>query len=55
MKINTSKYDKVIMKVKPRRFVSPLLGFEIFCLINYDKVLYLDSDTLVSTKYIWII
>jgi len=47
LKIDTLKYDKVIMKNKSRRFMPPLLKFEIFGLIDYDKVLYLDPDTLV--------
>ncbi|KAG4082926.1 nucleotide-diphospho-sugar transferase [Neocallimastix lanati (nom. inval.)] len=50
LKINTLKYDKVNMKSISKRFIPPLIKFEIFGLIDYDKVLYLDSDTLVISN-----
>jgi len=49
LKIDTSIY-KIIMKFKLKRFWPPILRFEIFGLIDYNKILYLESDTLVKSN-----
>jgi len=46
LKINTSKYINFIKK----KYIPQLIKFEIFGLTNYDKVLYIDSDTLVLSN-----
>ncbi|KAL6608587.1 nucleotide-diphospho-sugar transferase [Neocallimastix sp. 'constans'] len=50
LKIDTLKYDKINKKFIPKRFIPPLIKFEIFGLTDYDKVLYIDSDTLVLSN-----
>ncbi|KAL6594930.1 nucleotide-diphospho-sugar transferase [Neocallimastix sp. 'constans'] len=47
---NTSKFSKVNMEFIPKKFIPALLKFEIFGLTDYDKVLYIDSDTLVISS-----
>ncbi|KAG4097210.1 nucleotide-diphospho-sugar transferase [Neocallimastix lanati (nom. inval.)] len=50
LKINTSKYNKVNINFIKKKNVPHLIKFEIFGLTNYDKVLYIDSDTLVLSN-----
>jgi|GEM_PF-1514017 len=50
LKIDTSKYNKVNMNFIKKNFIPPLIKFEIFGLTNYDKVLYIDSDTLILSS-----
>jgi len=38
------------MEFIPKKFIPALLKFEIFGLTDYDKVLYIDSDTLVISS-----
>jgi len=50
LKIDTLKYSKVNMDFIPKKFIPALIKFEIFGLTDYDKVFYIDSDTLVLSN-----
>jgi len=50
LKINNSKYNELSFNSIKKKFIPLLLKFEIFGLINYDKVLYINSDTLVISN-----
>ncbi|ORY80549.1 nucleotide-diphospho-sugar transferase [Neocallimastix californiae] len=50
LKLDTSKYDNVNKKNIIPRFRPPLIKYEIFGLTDYDKVLYLDADCLVTSS-----
>ncbi|KAG4102883.1 nucleotide-diphospho-sugar transferase [Neocallimastix lanati (nom. inval.)] len=50
LKIDTLKYSKINLNFIPKKFIPPLIKFEIFGLTDYDKVLYIDSDTLVLSN-----
>ncbi|KAG4100324.1 nucleotide-diphospho-sugar transferase [Neocallimastix lanati (nom. inval.)] len=50
LKIDNSKYNELNFNFIKKKFIPNLIKFEIFGLTNYDKVLYIDSDTLVISN-----